>query len=357
MKKRKILIVIILIIIFLVWFDSLDNEVITGEPGETYQISSQELGLWQSLPNQQIVFMSRSDSQAGEIYKVDKGGLITRLTANTRHENNVALSPDGMKVAFHAGQESNPFGWEIFILDLETLEEIQLTHNGVLDGHPDWSPDGSKIIFSSYRDPQGNPAGVSDTYVINTDGTELRVLVDSDWEDNDAELSPDGTKIVFKSTRNTQQSGKEEIFVADSDGSNVRQLTNPTGFQSDHDPSWSPDSKTIAFFRFEGSRPWIDMLDINTLINEWQTLNPWNSYTVDLDGNLNKLSDEEFISGLPVFSKDGEKILSYTLDFIIEDNKISGGEFRLILMNPDGSNKQQLFPDLSYFLELEYFDW
>jgi Tol biopolymer transport system component len=319
------------------------------------QISS--ASLWQQQPNKQIVFMSRAESTEGELYLLDKQGSITRLTNNDRLENNPALSFDGTQVAYHAGDEDNPLTWEIYILNLTTREDKQLTDNNVLDGHPDWSPDGTKIIYASFQDEEGNPAGAADLYVINPDGTPIAQLTENQWEDNDPEWSPDGTKIAFKSTRRTQQDAREEIYIMDSNGENVTQLTTTSGWGSDHDPSWSPDSSTIAFMRYEGTRPWTDLVDIQVFIQHWDELTPWNTYTVDLQGTLNQVTNTDYIAQLAVFSSDGKKILFLDNEFIIDDETLRGIYHRFTIINPDGTSKQQLVADDQHIPTLEYFDW
>jgi Tol biopolymer transport system component len=244
--------------------------------------------LWKEQPNERIVFISKADSPEGELYLLDKNGQITRLTNNNRHENNPAISFDGKKVAFNGGDEDDMFTWEIYILDLSTGKEIQLTDNNVIDAHPDWSPDDAKMVFGSFRDAQGNPSGTADIYVMNNDGSALTQLTHSSWEDNDPEWSPDGTRIVFKSTRHTRQGGREEIYVMNSDGSNPQRLTTTSGWQSDHDPSWSPNSDHILFTRFEGSRSW---LDADNFKEDWEELTPWNIHRVDLNGNVERLTN------------------------------------------------------------------
>ena len=111
--------------------------------------------VWESQPNQQIVFTSNADSEKGDIYLMDKSGSITRLTNNDLHENNPALSRDGTKVAYNRGKASG-FGhttwdemttWEIFVMDLATKKVTQITDNNVVDAHADWSPDGKKTCF------------------------------------------------------------------------------------------------------------------------------------------------------------------------------------------------------------------
>jgi Tol biopolymer transport system component len=329
-----------------------------GDNGDNDEVDVYEL--WKAQPNEQIVFMSKADSAEGELYLLDKAGEITRLTNNNRHENNPALSPDGKKVAFNAGDASKQLTWDIYVLDLDTKQETQLTSNQVIDAHPDWSPDGSKIVFGSFRNASGNAAGAADIYVMNADGTgSLTQLTSTQWEDNDPEWSPDGTKIVFKSTRDTQTSAREEIYVMNSDGSGVKRLTQTSGWQSDHDPSWSPNSDKVVFVRFEGSRAWTDGTDPTILATKWQELTPWNIYAVDLSGNTQKLtSNAQAGWGAVVYSSDGSKILYGRLDWIPDSsNKIIGADHRLILMNADGSDQKQLIPDDRHTPTLEYVDW
>ncbi len=320
------------------------------------KINPDDMILWSQLPNEKIVFMSKADSPQGELYLIDKEGNITRLTYNNRHENNPALSFDGGKVAFHGGDINNPLSWEIYILDLESMEESRLTDNNVLDGHPDWSPDGRNIVFASYLDAEGNPSA-GEIYIINVDGSNLTQLTDSPWEDSDPEWSPDGAKIVFKSTRDTKMSGREEIYVMDADGGNVRRLTITSGNQSDHDPSWSPDSKSIVFLRFEGERLWSDLMNPEVFPERWQEIVPVNTHTVDLSGNDRRITDVEHISGLPYYSADGLKILTLRLDFSTVGGYITGGNFRLFLMDIDGGNQKQLISDSRHTPTMEYFEW
>lgn len=312
-----------------------------------------------SIIDSTIVFMSRSDSEEGELYLIDNEGKIKRLTHNSRHENNPALSHDRQKIAFHAGEESNPLTWDIYILDLQTGEEKRITNNNVIDGHPDWSPDDNALIFSSFIDKLGNPAGTADIYSINIDKTNLTQLTDSPYEDNDAEWSPDGKMIAYKSTQFTETSGREEIYVMDANGSNKRRLTSTEGWQSDHDPSWSRDSQTIVFERFEGSRKWYDLANTEVLINHLDELTPWNIYKVDLNGEIQKLTDTEkgVISFLPVYALDDQQILYIQIDFIEQDNTIIGAYHRYHIMNEDGSENIQMLPDDEHTYTLEYFDW
>lgn len=313
--------------------------------------------LWQEQANEQIVFVSKADSEANELYLIDKTESITRLTTNERMENNPALSFDGTKIAYHAGNPDDPLTWEIYVMDLSTREEIQLTNNSVIDGHPDWSPDGSKIVFASFQDAEGNPSGVADLFVIDLNGNMIRRLTSNEWEDNDPEWSPDGSMIVFKSTRYTQIDAREEIYVMDSTGENVRRLTSTTGWESDHDPSWSPDGKRITYMHYAGVRPWTDLVDLTTFITHWDELTPWNTFVVDLDGTSSQVTNTDYIAQLAVFSRSGDTILFLDNDFIIINNKLIGIHHRFTLIDPLTGLKRQLLPDDNHTPTLEYFDW
>ena len=85
----------------------------------------------------------------------------------------------------------------------------------------------------------------SDIYTMNADGSDVVQLTDNDSRDQYPVWSPDGSRIAFVSNR----SGVSELYVMGADGSNVQQLTDVTqhseGVQGP--PSWSPDSSQIVF--------------------------------------------------------------------------------------------------------------
>jgi Tol biopolymer transport system component len=342
------------IVVLIVWGVGVLLYSLTSEDGGEATVDTPS---WQDIPNEKIVFVSMADSPQGELYLLDKDGGETRLTDNDRYETAPALSPDGSRLAFHAGDMTNPLSWDIFILDLQTGQETRLTDNNVIDGHPDWSPDGSRIVFCTFSDAQGDPSENADLYVMNADGTGLSRLTELEWEESDPEWSPDGSMIAFKSTQHTQQKAREEIYIMNSDGTGIRRLTTTEGWQSDHDPSWSPDGTTIVFQRFEGGRPWLDMTDYDILRNEWGDLFPWNVYAVDLEGKITKFTDAEWSSGYPAFSADGEKILFLKLDFLLSNNVLVGADHRLYLMNKDGSDQAQFMPDDRHTPTMESYDW
>lgn len=304
-----------------------------------------------------IYFVSRAEQPEGEIYCLDKDDGIKRLTYNERHENNVALSFDGNHLAYHAGEESDFLSYEIYTMNLQDGTETQWTNNRLLDGHPDWSPDGKQLIYASFDDGYGNPYGTADLYMLNLETGNKKRLTENPGEDNDPEISPDGKWISFKSTRHTESAGKEEIFVMSIEGEDIRRLTTVKGWQSDHDPSWSSDSNKIVFERFEGTRIWTDIGVSDILISKNDELTPWNNYMVDLDGNLTKLTDVEQgqITFLPVFNHDN---LMYThITFIEQDGNIIGASKVIKMLNPYTGETIPYLDDEKHKYSIEYFDW
>ena len=101
---------------------------------------------------------------------------------------------------------------------MDGSNQTRLTNNPSRDHKPNWSPDGSKIVFNSNRD------GKYEIYIMDRNGSNLKQLTDnpignSQFSPNTYPLfSPDGSKIAFSSDRN----GNEEIYIMNIDGSNVQ---------------------------------------------------------------------------------------------------------------------------------------
>ncbi len=115
-------------------------------------------------------------------------------------------SPEQTKIAFVSDRDGNV---EIYVMNADGSEQINLTNNPASDWFPSWSPDGKKIVFNSDRD------GNYEFYVMNADGSEQKRLTNNRAYDWSSSCSPDGKKIVFTSVRDWIS----EIYVMNADGS------------------------------------------------------------------------------------------------------------------------------------------
>jgi Tol biopolymer transport system component len=125
--------------------------------------------------------------------------------------------------------------------------------------NPEWSPDGTRIAFASDRALDGSDAPhmnwTNNIWVMNADGTGVKPLtryISSLGKSHGPRWSPDGTKIIFSSTRALDGSdapnmnSTENIWIMNADGTGITPLTTLTNADNTN-PVWSPDGTKIAF--------------------------------------------------------------------------------------------------------------
>ena len=167
-----------------------------------------------------------------------------------------AWSPDGTRLAFMSQRDGNP---EIYVVNRDGSNLRRLTNHPENDVTPTWSPTGNQIAFTSNR------TGTPQIWIMNADGSEPRKITSESWCDRPTwspapfneiayasrtgagfdikifdfqnrgaktvtdgigsnespAFSPNGRHLAFTSTR----AGKEQIFLIDRDGKNLRQIT------------------------------------------------------------------------------------------------------------------------------------
>ena len=114
--------------------------------------------------------------------------------------------PSGARLAFI--RDLGPsIGFEIFTVRPDGTGLKRLTDNLAEEWGPKWSPDGTKIAFSSHRD------GNDDIYVMDRTGDNVTRLTENDASDAVPTWSPDGSKIAFSSARDDPKNIYFDLFV------------------------------------------------------------------------------------------------------------------------------------------------
>jgi len=209
----------------------------SGSTQITHASGNHENPLW-SPDGKRIVYSSDKNGRSAIYVSNADGGDEERLSDDRYEYIHPSWSPDGSKVIYCSTDDLHPpqkNPSEIFSLDLKT-RKVQTLITGGINTYPALSPDGKKIAFRRIISDMN-----SEVFLANSDGTDQRNLTNNRAYDGWPAWSPDGSRIAFASNRN----GNHRIFVMNADGSNVRPLAPTEGRATE--PRWSPDGKTIYF--------------------------------------------------------------------------------------------------------------
>lgn len=169
-----------------------------------------------------------------------------------------------------------------------------------------WSPDGKQIVFDSNRD------GIQEIYIMNSDGSNVKRLTYTKTAKYLPSISSDGKKVLFMSYSDSE----EAVYVMNIDGNELRKLTDENSRNGD--PDWSSDSKQIVFHSDrDEEEPEI--------------------YVMDADGtNVKRLTRNKFRDYVPRWSPDGT---------MISFNTTRDGNREIYLMSSDGTNQRNVTND------------
>ncbi|MBI3681945.1 MAG: PD40 domain-containing protein [Acidobacteria bacterium] len=161
------------------------------------------------------------------------------IMSSTRYEQGPRYSPDGSRIVFSSNRSG---ALEIWLADSEGVHLNQLTNfNGPPTGSPMWSPDGKYIEFDS------RPAGNPDVYVISADGGLPQRMTTEATEEIVPSWSRDGKWIYFASNR----SGTFQIWKMPAQGGAASQVTQGGGFHGVE----SPDGKFVYYAKAAQNQP------------------------------------------------------------------------------------------------------
>jgi TolB protein len=254
---------------------------------------------------------------------------LVAIPVAERHSGYPAWSPDGSRIAFTSDRDGSV---DIYAMNADGSGVTRLTNDRSWDLLPKWSPDGSRIALMSNRDALARRDGDFflnfQIHVMNTDGSGImRLTGNSEWYDGFPAWSPDGSKIAFASNRDASELRDDDlvgtrIYVMDADGSGVTRLTGGSE-ASDYSPAWSPDGSRIAFTS--------DRDDSGRFNSHIYVMNADGSGVTRLTGN------SEWDDGFPAWSPDGSRI-AFTSDRD-DSGRVSSG---IYVMNADGSGVTRL---------------
>jgi Tol biopolymer transport system component len=299
------------------------------------------------------------------------------LRADTSATFGVEILSASDRIAFVASGQSRlvdvPSSVMVMNVDGSGLRTIYA--GGVL-GHPRWSPDGLKLVFSgqSAARPPSTPCWWNDVtcqlkiFVANADGSGgLTHLTDSlSWNSTDPEWSPDGSRIAF-TYRFDEIDDAYSIEVMNADGSGKSQVAYPSNWQTDvyMAPTWSPDGRSLAFQFLSFASNGAEMSQIlikdlpgsrlRTLVPAFATVFQWSASGASgpewsPDGSRLLFRNDR---GLALATLDGSAITQLTADLTdgtpswtprgrILFTRVVGGLSRIHIMNADGSGVAML---------------
>ncbi len=201
--------------------------------------------------------------------------------------------------------------FDIFVSGLDGRVRRQLTTTAGYDAEATVSPKGDRIVFTSMRD------GDLELYTMKIDGSDVKRVTNSLGYDGGAFFSPDGTKLLWRASRpKTKEEIAEykallaeglvqptdmELFIANVDGSDMRQIT--TLGKANWAPYWHPSGNRIIFASNHATERGF----------------PFSLYLIDTDGNgLERITTSDTFDAFPVFSADGRYL-------VFSSNRYNGG--------------------------------
>ena len=270
---------------------------------EIVQHFSQRQGI--SLSTIAFVSDRQAPYQQKEIYLMDYDGHNQRpITAHRSLSLAPDWSPDGQLLAYVTWVRGTP---GIFVADFERRgEKRALITDGTLNSSPSFAPDGRRFTLTR------STGGSAEIYVAESSGGNLRQLTYSPGIDTSPAWSPTGREIAFTSSR----SGSPQIYVMDSEGANLRRISTQGSYNDG--AAWSPDGTRLVYASRRGPTFNIAITDLVTLETSLVT--------------GGRSSDES-----PVYSPDGRKIA-----FSSTRSYGSRRETQIYVVDVDGANLKQL---------------
>jgi WD40 repeat protein len=194
------------------------------------------------------------------------------LTPATSGDQMAEWSPDGTRIAFTSDRSGQ---WQLYTMFADGTGQHRMTQSDRQETSPRWSPDGSRILIG--RD---SGTGWGDEVVaVRADGSGEDVLSGPGGSSNPLGWSPDGTRILL----NSNADGVNNIWVMNADGTSPSNLTAGSGFPNGS-ARWGPGGDEIVFDR--GTEAGAEIVRLNlsdslttpvtiTAPTEWAVVAAW----------------------------------------------------------------------------------
>jgi Tol biopolymer transport system component len=253
----------------------LDRARSFSQPLLTEKKSGGQIFLAPSLSNDgsKIAFLSNGNEKKAELFidlwlaDARTGKRIKRLVESTTNPNfeelrllysQSSFSNNGKMLAFTAQREGKDVMYLMDVASASVKRRVDLPQVDAI-WSPVWSPDDRQIAFS------GTHGGITDLYIVDVDGKNLRQLTNDQYGDLQPAWSPDGNRIAFATDRGPQTNlsilkfSKWRIAVLDLTTGAIDVLPNQGGLNLN--PAWSPDGRELAFISDRTGVPNIFLFD------------------------------------------------------------------------------------------------
>jgi Tol biopolymer transport system component len=180
-----------------------------------------------------VAFVASALAGSADVFVMNADGSGLRNVTNTATTSfDTAWSPDGQRIAYLEGRTD---GAPLTVANADGTGKRRLTGPLMVDlGSPSWSPDARTIAFTG-----GSGGAGAVIYTVHADGTGLRKLTHGPGWSLFPQWSPDGRRILFVSYRDDLVHRETDLFVMNADGSRQRNLTRTRGV-SELFASWAP---------------------------------------------------------------------------------------------------------------------
>ena len=212
-----------------------------------------------------------------DIYIADlESNIVQAVTKEPGYDAEATVNWKRRKIVYTSKASGDLDLWS---MNTDGSGKTRLTAAEGYDGGAFFSPDGTKMVWRAHRPPAGADLDrykellaqdltapmKMEIFVANADGSQPKQITKFGCASFAPQFTPDGKRIIFSSNRNKCDSREFELFLMDLDGGNLRQVTSFAGFTSF--PDFSPDGKRIAFTSsWKAKSPY----EFNIFVTDWK---------------------------------------------------------------------------------------